>query len=71
MGKERDWLQECFDGLGRVVSDVRVKLVDEAWFKRTTGAAAPERDMAAELGWTQDAPPPAPDAPEHGIDHDR
>lgn len=31
-------------------------------------AAAPERDMAAELGWTQDAPTPAPDAPEHGID---
>jgi hypothetical protein len=46
------------------MTDIRQKLVEEAWFGRPVTQGEPETDMSVKLGWTQ----PRADTPQQAWD---
>lgn len=59
----RDWFTQAFGG---AVSDVRAKLIDEAWFGRHSA----ERTSRGDLGWSIDHPRESAPSPEMDQGHD-
>jgi hypothetical protein len=77
-----DWFSDAFDraakdiqemaaGLGTpfdgAVSDIRSKLIDEAWFGRRTT----DREQQGDLGWSLDDRPKTPAAPKAPEERDQ
>jgi hypothetical protein len=63
------------EGFGKVVDDIRHKVVEEPWFGRevTPSSEPPQPSLAEALGWAQGPidPSPTPDSradQEHGLD---